>query len=93
MEASMTPVFPCTELLKWLIDDTDMKIFLINDDNDECVGVFLPVEVKNYYKIKESKERLNMDFVVIFYERNDTNKEMVSWWREDKKCTNRTSGW
>jgi hypothetical protein len=59
----------------------------------ECVRVFLPVEVQNYYKLRELEERLNTDFVVSFYEKHDTNKVMASWWREDKKFTNRTSGW
>jgi hypothetical protein len=93
MVASRTLVFPCIELLKWLIDHTDMQRCLINDDNGGCVRVFLPVEVQNYYKLREPKEQLNTDFVVSFYEKHDTNKVMASWWREDKNFTNRTSGW
>jgi hypothetical protein len=93
MVARRTPVFPCIELLKWLIDHTDTQRCLINDDNGECVGVFLPVEVHNYYKLRDLEERLNTDFVIKFYEKHDTNKVMASWWREDKKYTNRTSGW
>jgi hypothetical protein len=56
MVARKTPVFPCIELLKWLIDHTDTQICLINDDNGECVRVFLPVEVQNYYKLREPEE-------------------------------------
>jgi hypothetical protein len=93
MVASRTLVFPFIELLKWLIDHNETQICLINDDNDECVKVFLPVEVQNYYKLREPEERLNIDFVVSFYEKNDTSKVMASWWREDKNFTNRTSGW
>jgi hypothetical protein len=93
MVARRTPVFPCIELLKWLIDHTDTQICLINDDNGECVRVFLPVEVQNYYKLRDPEERLNTDFVVSFYEKHNTNKVMASWWREDKKFTNRTSDW
>jgi hypothetical protein len=36
---------------------------------------------------------MNTDFVVRFYEKHDTNKVMASWWREDEKYTNQTSGW
>jgi hypothetical protein len=43
MVASKTLVFPCIELLKWLIDHTDAQRFLINNDNGGCVGVFLLV--------------------------------------------------
>jgi hypothetical protein len=43
--ASRTPIFPCIELLKWIIDHTDTQICFINDDNDECVDFFLPVEL------------------------------------------------
>jgi hypothetical protein len=93
MVASMTPVFHCIEILKWLIDNTDTQRCLINYDNDECVGVFLPMEVKNYYKLRELEEWINIDFVVEFYEKNDTSKAMVSWWREDKNLTSRTSEW
>jgi hypothetical protein len=39
------------------------------------------------------EEQLNTNFVVRFYEKHDTSKAMASWWREDKKFTNRTSGW
>jgi hypothetical protein len=46
MVASRTLVFPCIELLKWLIDHTDTQKCLINDDNGGCVGVFLPLEVQ-----------------------------------------------
>jgi hypothetical protein len=64
---------------------------LINDENGECVKVFLLVEVHNYYKLRDPKERLNTDFVVNFYECHDTSQVMASWWREDKKYTNQTS--
>jgi hypothetical protein len=66
---------------------------LINDDNGKCVGGFLPVEVQNYYKIKDPEEWLNTDFVVSFYEKHDTSWVMASWLREDKNFTNRTFGW
>jgi hypothetical protein len=63
---------------------------LINDDNGECVGVFLLVEVHNYYKIKDLEEWLNTNFFIIFYEKHDPSWVMGSWWREDKNFTNRT---
>jgi len=52
----MTLVLPCIKLLKWLIDHTDTQRCLINEDNDERVRVFLPVEVQNYYKLRELEE-------------------------------------
>jgi len=51
MVARRTPIFPCIEVLKWLIDHIDTHKFLINDDNGGCVGVFLPVEVQKDYKL------------------------------------------
>jgi hypothetical protein len=93
MVASRSLVFPCIELLKWLIDHTDAHKCLINDDNDECVGVFLPSEVQNYYKLRDSELKLSTDFVLSFYASHNTSKIMVSWWREDKKFMNRTVGW
>jgi hypothetical protein len=33
------------------------------------VGVFLPVEINKYYKLREPEVRLNIDFMVKFYER------------------------
>jgi hypothetical protein len=85
MVASRNLVFPCIELLKWLIDHTNTQICLINEDNGECVGVFLPVEVQGYYKLRDPEERLNTDFVINLYEKHDTSRVMDSWWREDKK--------
>jgi hypothetical protein len=93
MVASRTPVFPCFELLKWLIDHTDTQRCLINDHNGECVRVFLPVEVRSYYKLREPEECLSTEFVLSFYQKHNTNKIMAFWWREDKKFTNRTSSW
>jgi hypothetical protein len=93
MVANRTPIFSYIKLLKWLIDHTDTKKFLINDVNGECVGVFLLVEVHSYYNLRDPEEWLNTDFVVIFYECHDTSRVMASWWREDKKYTNRVSDW
>jgi hypothetical protein len=93
MVARRTPVFPFIELLKWLIDHTDAQKCVINDDNGQIVRVFLPVEVQNYYKLRELDEGLNKDFVVKFYQKHDTRKIMGSWWKKDKKLTNRNSGW
>ena len=77
MVARRTPIFSFIELLKWIIDHTNTQICMINDDNNECVGVFLPVEVQNYYKFREPEERLNTDFVIRFYEKHDTSKAMT----------------
>jgi hypothetical protein len=93
MVASWSPIFPYIELLKWIIDHVDAQKCLINDDNSECVGVFLPSEVQSYYKLKDSKLKLSTEFILGFYVSHDTNKIMVSWWREDKKIMNRTIGW
>jgi hypothetical protein len=93
MVASRTQVFPCIELLKWPIDHTDTQKCLINDVNGECVGFFFPIEVQSYHKLRDPEERLNIGFIVNFYERHDTGQVMASWWREDKKYTNRTFGW
>jgi len=93
MVVSRTPIFPCIELLKWLIDHTDAQKCLINDDNGQIAGVFLPLVVQNYYKLGDPDELLSTDFVVKFYQKHDTSKIMVSWWTEDKKFTNRDSGW
>jgi hypothetical protein len=53
---------------------------------------FLSMEVQKYYKIKDSEERLKKDFVVMFYEVHDTSLLLVSWSKEDKKFTNRSTG-
>jgi hypothetical protein len=92
MVVSRYPVIPCIELLKWIIDHIDAKKCFINDDNNECVGVFLPSEVQSYYKIKDSELKLSTNFFLSFYASHDTNKIMASWCREEKKITNRTVG-
>jgi hypothetical protein len=93
MVASKTPIFPCIEVLKWLINHTDTQKILINDDNGGCVGVFLLVEVHKYYKLRDPEEWLNTNFVVKFYKCQDTRRVMASWWMEDNKYTNRNTGW
>ena len=78
MVESWSLVFPCVEILKWLIDHTDAQQCLINDDNGECIKIFLPSEVHKYYKLNESGEKLNTDFVVSFYASHDTRKILAS---------------
>jgi hypothetical protein len=53
MVPSRTPVFPCIEVLKWLIDHMDEKKFLINNENGRCVIVFLSTKVQKYYKLRD----------------------------------------
>jgi hypothetical protein len=48
--------------------------------------------VQKYYKHRDSKERLNIDFVVKFYEIHDTNRLLASWWKEYNKFTNMRNG-
>jgi hypothetical protein len=78
MVVSRTLVFPFIELFKWLIDHTDAQKCVINDDNGQIVRVFLLVEVQNYYKLRDPDERLNMDFIVKFYQKHNTSKIMAS---------------
>jgi len=66
--------------------------FIFNDENGICVGVFLPTEVKKYYKIRDLEEQLNTDFMVKFYEFHDIGRLMASWWKEDKK-QNQSNVW
>jgi hypothetical protein len=80
MMVSQTLVFPYIELLKWIINHIDAKICLINDENRECVKVFLTSEVHSYYKLMELEEKISTCFVVSFYATHDTSKIMVSWW-------------
>jgi hypothetical protein len=93
MVVRKTPIFPCIEVLKWLIDHTDTQKCLINDENGGCVGLFLLVEVQKYYKLRDHEEHLNIDFVVNFYKSHDSSWVMASWGREDNKYTNRSTGW
>jgi hypothetical protein len=81
MVTNKTMVFPCIEVLKWLIDHTDGQKCLINDENGGCVRFFLPTKVQKYYKLRDPEERLNMDFMVKFYEFDDTSRLMASWWK------------
>jgi hypothetical protein len=88
MVASRTPIFPCIEVLKCLIDHIDRNKLLINDENGGCVIVFLPTEFQKYYNLRDLEERLNRDFVVKCYDFHDTSWLMDSWWKEENKFTN-----
>jgi hypothetical protein len=46
---------------------------MVNNEESDCVGIFLPMEVQKYYKIKDPVERMNTNFVVRFYELHDTS--------------------
>jgi len=62
---------------------------MVDNEEGECVGIFLPLKVQKYYKLRDQEEILNIDFVVRFYEFHDTNWLLASWWKEDKNFTNR----
>jgi hypothetical protein len=91
--AYQTPVLACIETLGWIIDHTDIVKCTINNVEGECIGFFLLVEVHKYYKLRDPEERLNIDFMVKFYEYHDTNRLLASWWKEDKQFTNKKIGW
>jgi NAD-dependent dihydropyrimidine dehydrogenase PreA subunit len=93
MVASITPIFPYIEVLKWLIDHIDGNKCLINDENHGCLGVFLPKKVQKYYKLRDPEQWINTEFVVKFYEVHDTSRLMASWWKEENKFTNQSNGW
>jgi len=78
MVASKSHVLPYVEALEWIISHTDDAKCLINDDQGKCVGFFLLVEVNKYYKLRELKVRLNIDFVVAFYDKHNTRKLLES---------------
>jgi hypothetical protein len=48
---------------------------------------------RNITNFETPRSRLNTDFIVKFYECHDTSWVMASWWREDKKYTNRSTDW
>jgi hypothetical protein len=56
MVVRITPIFPCIEFLKWVIDHIDTHKCFINDDNGGCVRVFLLVEVQKYYNLRDLEE-------------------------------------
>jgi hypothetical protein len=93
MVVRRTPICPYIEVLKWLINHMDEHKCLINDEQGGCIRFFLPTEVEKYYKLRDPEEWLNTEFMVKFYEIHDTSRLMTSWWREDKKFTNQSSGW
>jgi hypothetical protein len=88
-----TPIFPYIKIVGWIIDHANTVKCTFDNEEGECVGIFLPVEVQKYYKLKYPKERLNTDFLVKFYELHDTSQLLASWWKKDKKLTNRNNGW
>jgi hypothetical protein len=78
MVVRRTLVFPCIEILKWLIDHNNAHKCVINDHNCQIVGVFLPIEVQKYYKLREPDECLNKDFVMKLHQKHDTSKITAS---------------
>jgi hypothetical protein len=91
--ASRTLIFPCIKTIGWIIDHEKMVKCTINNDKGDCFGIFIPVEVKKYYKLRDPEERLNIDFFFTFYELHETSWLVASWWKEDKNFTNRNNGW
>jgi hypothetical protein len=75
--ATKTPIFPCFELLEWIIHHVDEEKCLLNNKDGECIDVFLSIEVSMYYKIKYTKVRLHEDFLVMFYESHNIGPFLV----------------
>jgi hypothetical protein len=81
MVAAKTPIFPCVELLEWIIHHVDAEKFLLNNKDGECIGVFLPTEVRAYYKLKDIEVRLNTNFLMAFHECHNIGQLLSYWWR------------
>jgi hypothetical protein len=93
MVVAKTHIFPCVDLLEWIIHHVDVEKFLLNNKYGECISVFLPTKVSMYYKLKDVEFKLNKDFLVVFHEHQNINQLLSSWWRDDKKFVNRALGW
>jgi len=65
--AFFTPILRCIETVGWTIDHVDTVKCTVKNEEGECVGIFLPVKVQKYYKLRDPEERLNTYFVVKFY--------------------------
>jgi len=85
---SKTLVLPCVDLFELFIHHADAKKFLLNNKDEECIGIFFLIEVCTYYKLKEVEDRLNKYFLVAFYEKNNTDQL-----GEDKKFVNKALWW
>ena len=78
MVVARSPIFLYVESLEWIISHIDALKFLISDEQGQCVGIFLPVEVNKYYKPREPKFKLNIDFLVEFHFNHDAKKLVAS---------------
>jgi hypothetical protein len=86
-------IHTCIKTMRWIINHIDAMKCTVNNEEGECVGVSLPIEVQKYYKLRDLEERLNKDYVVKFYEFHDVSRLLASWWKEDKKFKNRRNVW
>jgi hypothetical protein len=42
LATTRAPVFPCIEAVEWIINHTNCRNCVINNEKGECIGVFLP---------------------------------------------------
>jgi len=66
--SARTPFLPCVDLLEWIIHHVNAKKCLLNNEDGECIGVFLLTKVRIYYKLKEAQVGLKKYFMVALYE-------------------------
>jgi hypothetical protein len=91
--AARASVFSCFGAIKWIIDHTILNNCMFVNTMGNSIGSFLAEHFKKYYKFQKPEVKLVTSFVHEFYDKNDVEKIIAIWWKEDRKFVNRASGW
>jgi hypothetical protein len=78
MVAMKKLIYACVDLLEWIIHHSNAEKCLLNNKYGECIGVFLLIEVIAFYKLKDVEVRLNIDFILEFYECRNNGQFLTS---------------
>jgi len=67
-------VFPCLEVIEWIIDCTLLEISMFVDTMGNNIGSFLAKQLEKYYKFQKPEVMLVTYFVNDFYDKKDVGK-------------------
>lgn len=91
--AAMPKILPYTDMIKWVLDGTDIKNRQFKTQGQRLIGSFSPQDLKLMYHLPEPQEVYNRQFIEKFTKENYDLEECIKdWSRRDETLKNDKHG-
>lgn len=87
--ANKLVVFPCAEMVKWIVDHANLGNTMIVNEKGKCIACFQSSSLEPYYTFTRVEVSLTPTLVEEFGRLNNYDKVMSKWWIEGKQFRSR----